>query len=216
MVAPDPARGHALALRMRHQGYRPAIARDAVTAVAEARLGAPDLVVIDPPANEPSGRDTARALRAAAPAAALFVIAGDPCSPGRMRAVRISPPSVPDPVTAPARPVAHVSDERVQVGDLEIGRDSGDAAVSGVDLGLTALEFRLLWTLARATEHGLDRSAIHMAVWGRSFQQGSRVVDVLVRRLRRKVDEGDGAFTYVQTVPGIGYRLQAIPRAICA
>ena len=133
-----------------------------------------------------------------------------------MRAVRVSPPSVPDPVTAPPRPVAHVRDDRVQVGDLEIGRDAGDAAMSGVDLGLTALEFRLLWTLARATDRGLDRGAIHMAVWGRSLQQGSRVVDVLVRRLRRKVDEGDGAFTYVQTVPGIGYRLQAIPRAICA
>ena len=40
VVAPDPARAHALALRMRYQGYRPSVVRDASGAVAEARLGA--------------------------------------------------------------------------------------------------------------------------------------------------------------------------------
>jgi hypothetical protein len=37
-------------------------------------------------------------------------------------------------------------------------------------------------------------------------------VDVLVRRLRRKVDEVGGRFTYVQTQHGVGYRVEAVPR----
>mgnify|MGYP002149745124 CR=1 FL=1 len=36
---------------------------------------------------------------------------------------------------------------------------------------------------------------------------------VLVRRLRRKVDEAGGAYTYVQTEHRVGYRLEAIPKA---
>jgi DNA-binding response OmpR family regulator len=50
-------------------------------------------------------------------------------------------------------------------------------------------------------------------VWGGERGHGDRSVDVLVRRLRRKVDEVDGGgFTYVQTLHGVGYRLEARPR----
>ena len=215
VVAPDPARGHALALRMRYQGYRPSVVRDASGAVAQARLGAPDLVVIDPPESEPSGHDTAVAVRAVAPTAALFVLATDPREPGRLRAVRVAPAAPPTRI-APARPIPAVGEHQVEVGELRIDRRDDDAHMRGVPARLTTLEFRLLWTLASNAGTTLDRDAIHNGVWGGPLPAGSRVVDVLVRRLRRKIDECDGAFTYIQTVPGKGYRLDAIPRAISA
>jgi DNA-binding response OmpR family regulator len=215
VIAPDPARGHAVALRMRYQGYRPSVVRDASGAVAEARLGAPELMVIDPPASEPSGHDTAAAVRAVAPSAALFVLAADPREPGRLRAVRVTPPVAPTRI-APPRPIPAVGEHQVQVGELAIDRRDDDARLRGVPARLTGLEFRLLWTLASRAGATLDRDVIHDAVWGGPLPAGSRVVDVLVRRLRRKIDECDGAFTYIQTVPGEGYRLDAIPRAISA
>ena len=215
VVAPDPARAHALALRMRYQGYRPSVVRDASGAVAEARLGAPDLVVIDPPADEPSGHATATAVSAVAPTAALFVLAADPRDPGRLRAVRVNPVPAPTRI-APARPIPAVGEHRVDVGELAIDRRDDDATLRGGPARLTGLEFRLLWTLASNAGSTLDRDAIHDAVWGGPLPAGSRVVDVLVRRLRRKIDECGGAYTYIQTVPGEGYRLDATPRAITA
>jgi DNA-binding response OmpR family regulator len=215
VVAPDPARAHALALRMRYQGYRPSVVRDASGAVAEARLGVPELVVIDPPSTEPSGHDTAVAVSAVAPGAAMFVLAGDPRDPGRLRAVRVTPAPPPTRI-APARPIPAVGEHQVRVGDLAIDRRADDAELCGVPARLTGLEFRLLWTLASVAGTTLDRDAIHDAVWGGPLPAGSRVVDVLVRRLRRKVDECGGAFTYIQTVPGKGYLLEATPRAITA
>jgi DNA-binding response OmpR family regulator len=50
-------------------------------------------------------------------------------------------------------------------------------------------------------------------VWGGERPHGDRSVDVLVRRLRRKVDETGGRYTYVQTEHRVGYRLEAIAKA---
>ena len=66
----------------------------------------------------------------------------------------------------------------------------------------------------RARGRALTRDEIYRRVWGGERGHGDRSVDVLVRRLRRKVDEvEDGSHTYVQTLHGVGYRLEAVPRA---
>ena len=88
--------------------------------------------------------------------------------------------------------------------------------IGGRDAGLTRMEYQLLHALAGAGGETLTRDDIHMRAWGVPLRAGSRSVDVLVRRLRRKVDERGGAYTFVQTVPGEGYRLQALARTLSA
>ena len=216
VIAFDAGRGHELALRMRERGFRPALARDATAGIAEARLRRPDVVLIDAPDHEPSGASTARAIRGVAPAARLFVVAFDPREPRRLRAVPITTPDPPRPAPpAPARP-QQVDADRTTVGGLEINHDEGSARLHGRDADLTPLEYRLLATLAAEYGEVVDRHAISHAVWGQPLQPGSRSVDVLVRRLRRKVDEVGGDFTFIQTVTGHGYRMLAIPRALSA
>lgn len=216
VIAHDAWRGHALALRMRERGYRPALARDPAGGIAEARLRRPDIVLIDAPDHEPSGASTARAIQGVAPSARMFVVAYDPHDPQRLRAVPVTggPPPRPEP-PRPAR-VHQVDELHTMVGGLEIDRARGVASLEGVDAGVTPLEFRLLATLAASYGEIVDRDQIHMAVWGEPLRRGSRSVDVLVRRLRRKVDEAGGDFTYIQTVTGEGYRMLALPRALSA
>ena len=61
-------------------------------------------------------------------------------------------------------------------------------------------------------DRALSRDEIFRRVWGGERAHGDRSVDVLVRRLRRKVDEAGGAYTYIQTLHGIGYRFLTTPR----
>ena len=78
---------------------------------------------------------------------------------------------------------------------------------------LTPLETKLLWILAEERGRTLTREQIFERIWGGERPDGDRSVDVLVRRLRRKVDEGAGNYTYIQTELRKGYRLAAVPRA---
>jgi DNA-binding response OmpR family regulator len=84
--------------------------------------------------------------------------------------------------------------------------------VAGAPAELTPLEFKLLWTLAEGRDRAMSRDEIFRRVWGGERGHGDRSVDVLVRRLRRKVDEVGGGYTYIQTLHGVGYRFQATPR----
>lgn len=221
VIAGDAQRGRHLALRMRERGFAPALARCPRGAVAEARIRVPDVVIIDPPHDEPSGAGAAREVRRAAPRARLFVVTGDPCGSAAIRAVPVTPPEpvsagqVPQVPRAPA-PQPQRVDDSVTIGALEVHMASGRALLDGIDLDLTPREASLLRALVINYGTTLTRDAIGIAVWGRPLSPGSRGVDVLVRRLRRKVDERGGEFTYIQTDPGTGYRMQAAHRAIRA
>ncbi len=70
-----------------------------------------------------------------------------------------------------------------------------------------------LWILAEEKGRTLSRDELFRRVWGGDRPHGDRSVDVLVRRLRRKVDESSGRCTYVQTERTVGYRLEAVPKA---
>ena len=121
-------------------------------------------------------------------------------------------------VTAALRRTAveNAQSERLPVaeGELSIDPERMSVIVSGRPAELTPLEFKLLWTLAEGRDRALSRDEIFRRVWGGERGHGDRSVDVLVRRLRRKVDEVGGGFTYIQTLHGVGYRFQATARRI--
>lgn len=225
VIAQDARRGRHLALHMRDRGFAPAVARSPRAAVAEARVRRPDVILIDPPEHEPSGSGAAEAVRQAAPRARVFVVAGDPAGRSAIRAIPLAPPAdaaprdaaAPAPqVAVPSAPAPATTGATTAIGALEVDMDTGQASLAGRDLELTPREAALMRALVINYGSALSRDAIGIAVWGQPPEPGSRGVDVLVRRLRRKVDEGGGAFTYIQTDTGTGYRMQATPRVISA
>ena len=93
-------------------------------------------------------------------------------------------------------PVLEVGDLRLDPARREVRR--GDEAVE-----LSAKEFALLETLMRRPGEVLSRLELIEHAWDFAYETRSNVVDVYVRRLRRKL--GDGA---IDTVRGVGYRLR--------
>jgi two-component system copper resistance phosphate regulon response regulator CusR len=95
----------------------------------------------------------------------------------------------------------------LRVGDLEIDLARQRATRSGQTIRLTSKEFALLVVLARRAGEVLSRALIAELVWGINFDTDTNVVEVLVRRLRGKVDE-PFATRLLHTERGRGYVLE--------
>lgn len=96
----------------------------------------------------------------------------------------------------------------VEVGDLRLDPEAGAAWRAGRKIALTRKEFALLDYLARKGGAVAGREELLAKVWNLDFDPGTKVVEVHIRFLRRKIDEGE-ASPLIRTVRGFGYRLSA-------
>jgi two-component system copper resistance phosphate regulon response regulator CusR len=97
--------------------------------------------------------------------------------------------------------------DRIQVADLELDLPRQRATRAGQRVNLTPKEFALLELLVRRQGEVLPRSLIASQVWDMNFDGDSNVIDVAIRRLRAKIDDGFEP-KLVQTVRGMGYMLE--------
>ncbi|MHB1360853.1 MAG: heavy metal response regulator transcription factor [Rhodocyclaceae bacterium] len=102
--------------------------------------------------------------------------------------------------------------EILQIADLELDLLRRRVTRSGQRIDLTAKEFALLELLLRRQGEVLPRSLIASQVWDMNFDSDSNVIEVAVRRLRAKVDDGFEP-RLIRTVRGMGYVLEVAERA---
>jgi two-component system copper resistance phosphate regulon response regulator CusR len=95
--------------------------------------------------------------------------------------------------------------DRVDVADLSVDLATRQVRRGGRDIELTAKEFALLEVFVRHAGHVLDRAAITAHVWDENHDPFTNVLEVLVRRLRRKIDD-DFEPKLIHTLRGAGYR----------
>lgn len=98
--------------------------------------------------------------------------------------------------------------DEIRIQDLEIDTRHHRATRHGVALNLTPKEFLLLTHLARAGGEVVSRKELAEHVWDINFNTDTNVVDVVVRRLRAKVDDPFRK-KLVHTIRGVGYVLKA-------
>jgi DNA-binding response OmpR family regulator len=108
-------------------------------------------------------------------------------------------------VRALVRRPAAVASERIHVADLTVDLATRQVQRGGRDIELTAKEFALLEVFVRHAGHVLDRAAITAHVWDENHDPFTNVLEVLVRRLRRKIDD-DFEPKLIHTLRGAGYR----------
>lgn len=93
------------------------------------------------------------------------------------------------------------------VADLELDLLRRRVSRAGKRIDLTAKEFGLLELLMLRHGEVLPRSLIASQVWDMNFDSDTNVIEVAVRRLRRKIDDGQDV-KLIQTVRGMGYVLE--------
>ncbi len=96
----------------------------------------------------------------------------------------------------------------LRAADLELDLLRRRVTRGGKRIDLTAKEFGLLELLMRRQGEVLPRSLIASQVWDMNFDSDTNVIEVAMRRLRLKVDDGQSV-KLIQTVRGMGYVLEA-------
>jgi two-component system, OmpR family, response regulator len=94
------------------------------------------------------------------------------------------------------------------VGDVVLDPAARTVTRAGEPVALTTKEFALLELLMRNPGRVLSRDEILDHVWDEEFDSFSNIIDVYVRRLRKKLDR-EGEDSLFQAVRGVGYRMAA-------
>ncbi len=98
--------------------------------------------------------------------------------------------------------------ETIEFGELRIDRAAHRVWISGEEVAMTPLEFRLLVTLYERRNRVQTRASLLDDVWDMHADLTTRTVDTHVKRLREKLGS---ARDYVETVRGVGYRFVSAP-----
>ncbi|HDP69561.1 MAG TPA: response regulator transcription factor [Actinobacteria bacterium] len=101
---------------------------------------------------------------------------------------------------------APVKTNLIKIADLQIETASHEVKRGAKKIVLTSREYALLEYLARNKNRVLSRTQIAQHVWGYDFDTETNVVDVYIRYLRKKIDEGFNK-KIIQTVRGAGYKI---------
>jgi DNA-binding response OmpR family regulator len=97
--------------------------------------------------------------------------------------------------------------EELVCGDLRLDSSRRSVSLRGEVLSLTAREFTILETLMRRPGGTFSREEILEQAWGEREEPMSNTIDVLIARLRKKIDV-PGKPSRIETVRGMGYRIR--------
>ena len=207
-----------LAKGLREARFKVAVARDGETGLQQARADKFDLLIVDIMLPQKDGMEVVRELRTShIGTPVLFLTARDSVR-DRVKGLELGAddylvkPFAFSELLARVRSILRRAPqqqtERLRIDNLELDLQRHKATRSGVALNLTPKEFLLLAHLVRAAGDVVSRTEIAEHVWGIGFKTDTNVVDVVVRRLRSKVDDPFKT-KLIHTIRGVGYVLKA-------
>jgi DNA-binding response OmpR family regulator len=234
IVEDEPRVADFLARGLRAEGYLVAVARDGRTGLEAARGGGYAAVLLDLMLPGLGGREVCMALRAAGDDTPVLMLTAMDTIEDKVDGLLIgaddylTKPFAFDELVARLGALIRRSGRAVRApagpsrvlraGDLAFDRDAMVVTRGGARIELTAKEMAVLEMLLAAAGRVVSRERLLSHVWGTAEDPLTNIVDVYIRRLRRKLDEETGAAPMIMTVRGHGYRLElpaeAPPRAV--
>ncbi len=216
IVEDDPELAEVLARGFGEQGIDTVRAATVATAKSQVLLGQFDVILLDVMLPGGSGFDLCRDLRRGGHSAPILMLTARDTVDDRVRGLDagaddyLTKPFAFRELLARVRALARrrpaLVAQQVEVADLFVDLPSRKVTRGGRSIGLTAKEFALLECLLLHTGQVVDRATITAHVWDDNHDPFTNVLEVLVRRLRRKLDD---AFEpkLIHTLRGAGYRL---------
>jgi DNA-binding response OmpR family regulator len=204
---------------MEAEGYAVDLAENGREALALACDGAYPLIVLDRMLPGMDGLSVCRALREAGSASMILMLTAKDALQDKLDGLAggaddyLTKPFAFDELLARMTALLRRGPYRAEAGPLRVGDLTLDAAAhvvrrGGREIALTAKEFALLAFLMEHAGTVVSRERLLSNVWGYSFEPGTKVVDVYIRYLRKKIDEG-AERPLIHTVRGFGYKVAA-------
>jgi len=206
---------------LKSEGYRVEIARDGKSAIALATGGEFDLIVLDLMLPDLNGRQICERLRSERVDTPILMLTAMDTVQDKVSGLRSG---ADDYMTKPfafeellarievllrrrgAEPPS--TGKSLQIADLVLNRETHEVRRGEHPIELTPKEYALLECFMSSPGKVLSRTRILEQVWGYSADPLTNVVDVYVRQLRRKIDDGHELKLF-KTVRGYGYKLDA-------
>ncbi|GEP75516.1 response regulator transcription factor [Weissella thailandensis] len=225
IVDDDQEIAELLEIYVKNEGYEPVVASDGREALTKIRTS-PDigLIILDIMMPEMSGTEVLKEVRKDNSVPILVLSAKS----GAMDKIQGLITGADDYVTKPFNPLevmarvrallrraqnglAQATPEVLDVGPLTINKDSHEVRTAdGVDINLTALEFGILYLLASHPNRVFSADDIFERVWQQESVVSAKTVMVHVSHLRDKLEEATGGNQVVQTVWGVGYKIEVL------
>jgi len=215
VVEDDPQLSRILAEGFGEHGIEAVLARTAPEGRERAVFGAHDVIVLDVMLPEGDGFSLCRALRDKGIATPILMLTARDAVDDRVQGLDagaddyLTKPFAFRELLARVRALARrkpaLEPATHRVADLEVDLAARKVRRGGKDIALTAKEFALLEVFVRHPGQVVDRAAITAHVWDENHDPFTNVLEVLVRRLRRKIDEPFEP-KLIHTLRGAGYR----------
>lgn len=100
----------------------------------------------------------------------------------------------------------YAADEALKVADITINADIKQAECNEIDIGLTKMEFDVLYYLAQNKNKAVSRSELLDKVWGFENEVETRATDDMIKRIRKKLSTV-GSSLKIETVWGFGFKI---------
>jgi DNA-binding response OmpR family regulator len=210
-----------IAAYLETEGFEVSEAPDGASAVANVEADDPQLVVLDLMLPGMGGLEVARAIRAkrrtpilmlTARGAENDVLEGFAAGADDYLVKPFSPKVLVARVKAILRRFAGGAEGEgegpVVAGAISIDPKAHRVTVEGREVELTTTEFDLLRVLAEHPGWVYSREDLLETVWGYSFVGDSRLVDVHIANLRKKIGDDPADPQFIRTVRGVGYKFQ--------
>lgn len=217
LVEDEPDAARMIAKGLREESYAVDVVGDGESACFQAQVAEYDAIVLDVLLPRQDGLSVCRSLRRDGQSVPILMLTARDAIEARIEGLDSG---ADDYLTKPfdfgellarlralvrrsARPVLP---ERLRIADLELDTRAHRLFKGGREIPLTAREYALLEYLARRQGEVIGRAEIAEHVWDESYDAFSNVIEVYVRRLRRKLDD-PGRESVIRTRRGEGYAI---------
>ena len=218
VVEDDRTVGQYVKRGLEEQRYHADLVEDGMEGLRLASGGRYDLIVLDLRLPEMNGLEVLRTLRDRGNTTPVLVLTAQDAVDFKVQALRSG---ADDYVTKPfafeellarvealGRRPKEIRSPVLRVGDLELDMETREVRRAGERIELTPKEYTVLEYLMRHAGRVMSRTLITEYAWDYHFDPGTNIVDVVINRLRKKVDSGH-AQKLVHTVRGVGYVVKA-------
>jgi two-component system OmpR family response regulator len=219
VVEDDRTVGQYVKRGLEEQRYQAELVDDGMEGLRLASGGRYDIIVLDLRLPGMNGFEMLRTLRDRGNTTPVLVLTAQDSVDFKVQALRAG---ADDYVTKPfafeellarvealGRRPKEIRDPVLTVGDLELDIATREVRRAGEKIELTPKEYTVLEYLMRHAGRVMSRTLITEYAWDYHFDPGTNIVDVVINRLRKKVDSGHQQ-KLVHTVRGVGYVVRAI------